>query len=422
MTDILKFRGPRAVASRPAAAGGGELWAKNATAPGSNDGTVIDADVMNEIVAALRAIHTSLGQPASSDNDHALRMAIETYVSARITALINAAPGALDTLDELAAALGNDANFAATMTTALAGKQPLNANLTSIAALTTTTYGRSLLEASDAAALRALAALGSLATANSVTVSQISDASANGRSLISATDYAAMMVLLPVFGSSVKGLVPPPTTPSGKFLKDNGTWDTPAAGASQWLTSGANIYFNTGNVGIGETSPSEALHVVGRILVDGSGYVTDPSGVVVGRYSSTIGYIQAPTGSSLQIWAPGTIAIATFLPTGNVGIGTTSPGQKLTVAGTIESTAGGIKFPDSTTQATAAQENTRLGTEASITTGATNTNYKAPAGNILTGIQTHLDAYSSGNGAQVACIYYKPLQKYVSGSWTTVTG
>ncbi len=38
---------------------------------------------------------------------------------------------------------------------------------------------------------------------------------------------------------------------------------------------------------------------------------------------------------------------------GNVGIGTTSPGQKLTVAGTIESTSRGMKFPDGTTQSTA---------------------------------------------------------------------
>lgn len=39
---------------------------------------------------------------------------------------------------------------------------------------------------------------------------------------------------------------------------------------------------------------------------------------------------------------------------GNVGIGTSSPGQMLTVAGTIETTSGGVKFPDGTTQATAA--------------------------------------------------------------------
>jgi hypothetical protein len=45
-------------------------------------------------------------------------------------------PAALDTLDELAAALGDDANFAATVTTALGNKQPLDSDLTAIAALT----------------------------------------------------------------------------------------------------------------------------------------------------------------------------------------------------------------------------------------------------------------------------------------------
>lgn len=39
---------------------------------------------------------------------------------------------------------------------------------------------------------------------------------------------------------------------------------------------------------------------------------------------------------------------------GNVGIGTSSPGQPLTVAGVIETTSGGVKFPDGTTQTTAA--------------------------------------------------------------------
>ncbi len=39
---------------------------------------------------------------------------------------------------------------------------------------------------------------------------------------------------------------------------------------------------------------------------------------------------------------------------GNVGVGTTSPNQKLSVVGTIESSSGGFKFPDGTTQTTAA--------------------------------------------------------------------
>jgi hypothetical protein len=39
---------------------------------------------------------------------------------------------------------------------------------------------------------------------------------------------------------------------------------------------------------------------------------------------------------------------------GRVGIGTTAPSQRLTVAGVIESTTGGFKFPDGTLQNTAA--------------------------------------------------------------------
>lgn len=56
----------------------------------------------------------------------ATRQAASTaFVAAAIAALVNASPAQLDTLNELAAALGNDANFAATMTNALALKAPL---------------------------------------------------------------------------------------------------------------------------------------------------------------------------------------------------------------------------------------------------------------------------------------------------------
>ena len=50
------------------------------------------------------------------------QIASTAFVTQAIAALVNSAPGALDTLQELAAALGNDANFAATVTNALAGK------------------------------------------------------------------------------------------------------------------------------------------------------------------------------------------------------------------------------------------------------------------------------------------------------------
>ncbi|MEK6282045.1 MAG: DUF2341 domain-containing protein [Acidobacteriota bacterium] len=58
----------------------------------------------------------------------------------------------------------------------------------------------------------------------------------------------------------------------------------------------------------------------------------------------------APNGESQWTTAGSNI----HYNTGNVGIGTPNPGQKLSVAGTIESTTGGFKFPDGTTQSTAA--------------------------------------------------------------------
>jgi hypothetical protein len=48
--------------------------------------------------------------------------ATQGYVTTQITNLINSAPAALDTLNELAAALGNDASFATTVTNSLSGK------------------------------------------------------------------------------------------------------------------------------------------------------------------------------------------------------------------------------------------------------------------------------------------------------------
>lgn len=67
-----------------------------------------------------------------------LKALIQGLVDAGVSAVVAGAPGALNTLDELAAAFGDDANFAATMTTALSGKQPLDTDLTTIAALSPT--------------------------------------------------------------------------------------------------------------------------------------------------------------------------------------------------------------------------------------------------------------------------------------------
>ena len=49
-------------------------------------------------------------------------LATETYVTTAVSNLVDTAPAALDTLNELAAALGDDADFAGTVTTSLSTK------------------------------------------------------------------------------------------------------------------------------------------------------------------------------------------------------------------------------------------------------------------------------------------------------------
>lgn len=74
--------------------------------------------------------------PTAAGGTSTTQIATTEFVEARITTLIGTAAANLDTLGEISDALNDDANLAATLTTSIAGKQPLDADLTAIAGLT----------------------------------------------------------------------------------------------------------------------------------------------------------------------------------------------------------------------------------------------------------------------------------------------
>ena len=98
--------------------------------------------------------------PTARQGTNNTQIASTAFVMAAIAALVDSSPDALNTLNELAAALGNDPNFATTMTNALAGKQPKDATLTALAGLATAADRFPYFTRNDTASLATLTKVG----------------------------------------------------------------------------------------------------------------------------------------------------------------------------------------------------------------------------------------------------------------------
>lgn len=99
------------------------------------DLSALDTTAKSNLVAAINELHTELGnidvsgQIADLIDDAVVSTSkvwssskTESEIDAAVAALVDGAPALLDTLNELAAALGDDANFASTISTQIAGK------------------------------------------------------------------------------------------------------------------------------------------------------------------------------------------------------------------------------------------------------------------------------------------------------------
>jgi hypothetical protein len=180
-----------------------------------------------------------------------------------------------------------------------------------------------------------------------------------------------------------------------------------SAAGRQNTTGGANAFFGT-LAGVSNTTGTDNAffgEAAGRLNttgdsnaffggVAGSANTTGSQNTFVGNHAN------AASGNLINATAIGAFAVAeqsnsvVLGNNANVGIGTSTPGSKLTVAGIIESTSGGVKFPDGTTQTTAATGGG--GTITGVTAGTALTG-GGTTGNVTIGVAT-----GGVNTAQIA--------------------
>jgi len=152
---------------------------------------------------------------------------------------------------------------------------------------------------------------------------------------------------------------------SGSVLVNGTPLSGGGGGSSQWGSAGANIYYNTGFVGIGTVNPTTTLYVYGNsgtfigttiqngslggnsytqlsllndtgigcnLFLNSSGRTADGGAISMATLRNDAGI--------LRLQAQGGLANPTFgiilLPSGNVGVGSSSPATTLDVSGTIQ--------------------------------------------------------------------------------------
>jgi len=162
---------------------------------------------------------------------------------------------------------------------------------------------------------------------------------------------------------------------STTFLTGNGTFSPISTPNSLWSTNGTNIYYNSGNVGIGLTNPAYPLEVNGTVVANGDIYATDlyaQTNLTVGTFKIVNGVVDSITSNASQMMlsagnvnASDTFSAKTQVKAGKGSTQISIDGTK----GTITSTSDNINFTNNNLTTTG---NVNAGTVDAGTLNATN--------------------------------------------------
>jgi hypothetical protein len=311
-----------------------EFVAKNGIIAKANSAITGTLDVSGNITMGTALVATRTWVTGTALSGYAT----ESYVTTAINNLIDAAPGTLDTLNELAAALGDDPNFATTVTNSIATKLPLaGGTMTGNINWTSTELGLVWTMNTDGAYIKFF---------------NTGDGDTNSRLEYATSDNGDEYHRFLVAGIERMAITSSGISATG-YNKSN--WDTAYSwgnhASAGYLTSESDTLATVtarGATTTGNITVNGDLNFTGVLKYGGTTVISNSASDVylnarVLYSTSTLNdgmYINYNTnggaGAHLRFFANTTNErMRIDASTGNVGIGTQGPGKKLDVVGTI---------------------------------------------------------------------------------------
>jgi len=243
-----------------------------------------DAEIKTAVEAATSI--ALAGSPTTTTQaalDNSTKIATTAYADSAVAVAIDAAPAALDTLNELAAALGDDANYATTTANAIGTKMPLAGGAFTGAVTTNSTFDGvdiatrdGVLTSTTTTADAALPKTGGAMTGAITTNSTFDGVDIATRDAILSSTTTTAAAALPKAGGAMTGAITTNSTFDGRDVATDGTkLDTITIGTTVQAYDADTTKNDVANTFTGQQTFTETKDTVYNIT-DGAGFEIDP--------------------------------------------------------------------------------------------------------------------------------------------------